>query len=485
MKDNSAMQSVESVKKNALLNIIYTLSNILFPVITFPYITHVLSVHGVGQVYFYQSIATYATMIASLGIGTYGIRATAKVRNDKERLSLVVQELMIINALMTVVVVLTLLILTLFIQKFRSDYNLLWINCISVVSNVIGLNWLYSGLEEYGYITIRSVVFKAISIVLMFIFVKNPNDYLIYAAITVFSTAGSNCLNFFHSKSYIKLKKTKSFNFKQHIKPMMILFSSALAISVYTNLDTIMLGFIKNSTEVGVFTVASKIKILLLNLVNAISAVLLPRLSFYVSEGQMDKYKAVLKNASSVVLTIAIPISLYFMVFASESIRFISGPGYAKAVVPMQIIMPILVISGFSNIIGNQVLIPNNLEKYFMYAVIFGSIVDFVFNLILMPHFGSSGAAMSTLIAELIQMSVQTYYGFNYLKGNLDFRQIFKVLIATVIALLFAKGMVSIWSSSNSFVILLTSGTIFLLVFVLILLSCKDSIIFTWIKQRR
>lgn len=477
------MNSNNSITKNALLNIIYTLSNILFPIITFPYITRVLSVNGVGQVYFYQSIATYATMIASLGIGTYGIRATAKVRNDREKLSRVVEELMIINLIMTTIVVMVITLLSFFVEEFKSNYALLWINCISIVSNVVGLNWLYSGLEQYEYITKRSLLFKGISILLMFLLVKKPDDYIAYAAITVFSTAGSNLLNMYNSRKFVSFKRYNSYNFGVHFKPMLILFSSLLAVSVYTNLDTIMLGFIKGSTEVGVFTVATKIKLLLLNLVNAISTALLPRLSFYVNEGKIDKYKLILRNASSIVLTIAIPTTIYFMFYAKESIYFISGSGYSSAVLPMQIIMPVLVISGFSNIVGNQVLIPNNLEKFFMYAVICGSIIDFVLNIILMPAIGSVGAAIATLFAEVAQMAIQTYCGREYLNGNIEWIQIVKVFLAALVGVLLSRLLTLVIGININVAIVLVSGIAFLLFFVIVLYLLKDSVVYVWVSK--
>lgn len=473
------------MQKNVVLNIIYTLSNIIFPMVTFPYITRILSVHGVGQVYFYQSVANYATMIASLGISTYGIRAVAKVRNDENKLSKVVQELVIINLVMTIIVIALIFIMSLIIPKFRSDYNLLWINCISVVSNVVGMNWLYSGLEQYGYITKRSILFKGISIVLMIIFVHKPGDYIIYALITVFSTTGSNILNLLYSKNLVNFKKSVRYNFKRHFKPMLILFASILAVSVYTNLDTIMLGFIRNSTEVGTFTVAVKIKTLLLSMINAVSAVLLPRLSFYINEGNLKVYTEILKKASSGILTIAIPVSVYFIFFAKESIEFISGKGYDAAILPMQIIMPILIISGFSNVVGNQVLIPNNMERYFMYAVIAGSIMDFLFNIFLMPILGSIGAAIATLIAEFCQMSLQTYFGRRFLKSNIDIKQIIRIMYISVIAIIIDKEiMIVYFNNYNSMFVLVISGIIFITMILIMVFFIKDKIIYPLVKGK-
>ena len=168
-----------SIKYNALMNIILTLSNIVFPLITFPYISRVLAPEGVGITNFFSSVGAYAILVATLGIGTYGIRQVSTVRNNKKELTKTTQELIIINLIMAVVVVIILFALSLFIKKFSSEMMLVIIISISVLSSVFSLNWLYSGLEQYNYITQRSLLFKFISLILIFIFVREKEDYII------------------------------------------------------------------------------------------------------------------------------------------------------------------------------------------------------------------------------------------------------------------------------------------------------------------
>jgi Membrane protein involved in the export of O-antigen and teichoic acid len=423
---------INSIKMNASLNILYTVSNIVFPLVTFPYVSRILSADGLGKVSFFTAVANYAIMLASLGISTYGIRATAKVREDKKELSKVTVELFCINMISTAIVIVALLLSIPIVDKFASEKVLLFINIALVFSSVLGLNWLYSGLEQYSYITKRSIIFKIISLFLIFLFVNEKADYLIYAFISVFSISGSYILNLWYSKKFISLKNIGKLELKKHFKPMMILFASIFAVNIYTNLDTVMLGFISGDREVGLYTVSVKVKGLLLSSVNALSAVLLPRLSYYLSINETDCFNRILKKSTTVIPMIAVPLTAFFILETNESILLLGGTEFLDAALCMKIIMPILLISSFSNITGNQVLIPLGKDSQFMIAVMTGAFIDLLLNVLLIPEFGAVGAAVSTLIAECTQMAIQLKYTWNYIAKNIQAKSIVKIITATL-----------------------------------------------------
>ena len=177
---------IRSVQFNVIMNFIYTVSSIIFPMITFPYVTRVLLVEGNGKVAAATSVITYLTMIASLGIPTYGIRACAKVREDARKLSKTVQELLLINTVTTVITYAVFLLLLFTVPQFQEEQSLYAVMSINMLLNVVGVSWLYSALEQYAYITVRSLVFKILSIILMFLFVKEPADYVVYGGIILF-----------------------------------------------------------------------------------------------------------------------------------------------------------------------------------------------------------------------------------------------------------------------------------------------------------
>ena len=466
----------KSIRLNALLNIILTLSNIIFPLITFPYVSRILNPEGIGVVSFFSSIGNYGVLVASLGISTYGIRAVASIREDKNKRSRIVQELAVINIIMSGLVTLLLLGMALVIKQLSKESSLLLITSLTILSSPLALNWLYSGIEEYAYITKRSLIFKAFSLILIFLFVKKPADYVIYAGITLFSTLGSNILNVWHSRKFVYIKRYKNLEFKKHFKPMFYLFASLLAVNIYTNLDTVMLGFINGNEAVGYYSVASKVKWILLSLITSISAVLLPRLSFYISKKNTSKFNKMLKESSAVIFFIAIPLVAFFIVEAQNSIQLLGGEKYISATLSMQILMPILVISGFSNITGNQILIPMNRERYFMFAVSLGALVNLGLNLILMPKLGIIGASMATLFAELTQMTVQFIYSYKYLAGNISKNNLRNVILATVIATIILIVVESRIVLATPFLSLFIAGSTFFSIYLGILLLLKEEV---------
>lgn len=288
---------VNSVKFNFIMNFILTASSILFPLITFPYISRTLLAAGSGAVSSAASVLTYFAMFASLGIPTYGIRACARVRDNREELSRTVQELLIINTVTTVLTYAAFLILLAVVPKFAAERELLLINSVSLFLNVIGVSWLYSALEEYGYIASRTLIFKVISIVFMFLMVKSPDDYIVYGAISVFAGGGSYVLNFLRLRRYVDLKKTQRYRFKEHLKPIMIFFATSAGISVYTNLDTVMLWMMKTNVDVGYYNAGIKVKTVLTTLITSLGTVLLPRLSYYAETGNKEEfYKIIAKE---------------------------------------------------------------------------------------------------------------------------------------------------------------------------------------------
>lgn len=473
---------VNSIKYNALMNIVLTLSNIVFPLITFPYISRVLSPEGVGITNFFFAIGNYSVLIATLGMGTYGIRQISKSRNDKEELSKTMQELIIINLVMSLFVLSILIILTFFIEKFNNELGLVIITCLTVLSSVFSLGWLYSGLEQYDYITKRSLFFKIISLILIFILVKDREDYIVYSSITLFSTLGSNVMNVYHSRKYVSFKLKKNLKFKKHIKPILYLFSSLLAVNVYTNLDTVMLGFVNGDEAVGLYSVASKIKWLLLMLITSGSAVLLPRLSLYASNKERDKFNKILKDTTSLILMISVPMAIYFIFMAKDSIKLLGGESFLEATFTMQILMPILIISGFSNIMGNQILLPLNKEKYFMYAVTVGAIINLILNVFLIPIYGISGAAIATLVAEFGQMSIQWKFSKDYLRENISINTILNIIFSVTISSIFLYLLLDSLNYS-AFINLVISSVQFFCTYVVALFVLREKILIELFKN--
>ncbi len=398
---------IPSIKKNIILNLFRTLLSLLFPLITFPYASRILLPEGIGKVAFARSVIDYFIIIATLGISTYGIRETAKVRDNRQQLSKISREIILINMVSTVVSYLLLFIAIFCIPKL-TDYRLLLIVISSkILFTALGLDWLYGGMEDYKYITIRAIIFQILSIFLLFIFVHRPEDYLKYASIAVFSNVGSHVCNWIHSKKYIDLFNKTKLELKKHLKPIFVLFAMAVVTKIYVVLDMTMLGFICSDWDVGIYTAAVKVNKIVLSLVVAACAVLMPRLSYYSEKNELDKFNDLAYKGFNILLLFSIPSSIGLSLVSYHVTMLISGQHYVAAVPVMRMMNPIIVIIGISNFIGMQLFMPLRKEKYTLYSVICGAVVNFSMNLFLIPKYQAFGAAVSTLCAEITVTSVQ------------------------------------------------------------------------------
>lgn len=466
---------IHSVKYNFIMNFILTATQFIFPLITFPYVSRVLQASGNGKVTFAASVANYFMMVASLGIPTYGVRACARVRDDKDKLTKTVQELFIINFVVTALVTVTYVASIYAIPRFLEDKTLFYINGINIVLNMFGMNWVYQALEQYDYITFRSIFFKLVSVVLMFLLVRQQSDYVIYGAITVFAAVGSYVLNFIRLRKIISFRIVGEYNFRQHFKPIITLFAQSVAVSIYTNLDTVMLGFMKTDADVGYYHAAVKIKGLLLSLVTSLGNVLLPRMSYFVKNRMMADFKKYMVKALNFEFLMSLPLVLYFVLFSREYIYFLAGPGYEGAIAAMQIITVAVVPNGLTGILGVQVLTSLEKEKFVLYSVIVGAVSDFLLNLVFIPRYGAAGAAFATTIAEFLVLFVQIYYTRDLL---ITVRKDIRAFYYLIICLLSGAGAWFVKSLSvNGFLKLVISAIVFFGIYGIGLLIAKEPIV--------
>lgn len=398
-----------SIRKNFLMNAMLTMSSFLFPLITFPYVSRILLPAGTGTVSFATSVVAYFNMFAQLGIPTYGIRACAQVRDDREALTRTAHELLLLNLLMSAISYAVLAVCLITVPRLRAERTLITVISLTIGLTAIGMEWLYKALEQYTYITIRSIVFKLVALIAMFLLVHREEDYIIYGGITILAASASNILNFIHARRFISMRSVGGYNLRRHWKPVAVFFAMACATTVYTNLDTVMLGFMTTKVDVGYYNAAVKIKTILVSIVTALGAVLLPRASYYIEHGEMERFREITRKSLRFVLLLASPLMLYFIFFAREGVRLLSGPAYDGAVLPMQLIMPTLLLIGLTNILGLQMLVPLGREKVVLQSEIAGAVTDVILNAILIPRMASAGAAIGTLAAELVVLLVQYF----------------------------------------------------------------------------
>ena len=427
----------KSIKKNFIFNAVRIAAGMAFPLITFPYASRVLSPEGIGRVNFANSVIAYVAMIAAVGIPLYGMREAARVRDDRAKLGRISSELLVINMMFTVIAYGALGVSLLVSPRLREDADLILLVSAGVFFATIGMEWIYQALEEYEYITLRSICFQAIAVVLLFVFVHDRTDTLAYAGLSAFTGIGANILNFIHLRKKIDFSFRGRLRLRRHLKPVMVMFLMNVAASIYLNLNAVMLGFLSTSESVGYYSAAQKIVQMVILFVASLGTVLLPRSSYYIGNGRHEDFRRLVRTVVSFMFMLALPSAAGIMLLRGEFIHVFAGPLFARSAEILAVTAPSIIVIGLSGIIGMQILIPLGKEKITMYSVLAGTAVNFIINLLLIPRYAERGAAVSVLAAEVTVLAVQIICGRGHIRGIFSLRKIFPYIAGTA-ALVFA-----------------------------------------------
>ena len=404
------MREKHSAKYNLIMNYILQISNFLFPLITYPYITRVLGADSLGKVSFANSVTTYFASLATFGITTYAVRTCAKVRNHFQKLTRTAHELLIANGVTTFFAVILLAIVVYVVPRFREEWSLMLIFGVSVFTEFLGVNWLYTSLEQFRYITVRTVAFKLLSLLLILLFIRRSSDYILYAAITVSAVAGSNLVNFWHCRNYIGLKLEFPYQIKKHYHMTKWFFIQSAAMTLFFNMDVTMLGFLSTSSQVGNYEIALKIKYLFSTLVSSLGTLFLPKLSSDFAENNMEAYWKTIYKSLSYVCFITMPIVGFVWLESKDMIDLLCGEGYQLAGSILQGLVPVVFFIGLSTVTGTQLLISMEKEKCVFCSILIGSVVNFILNAVLIPEYYAMGAAFATVLSEAVVLTVQLVF---------------------------------------------------------------------------
>ena len=423
----------KSLGVNALLNGLRSALNLIFPLITFPYVSRVLSVDGMGIYNFSNTYVNYFVLIAGLGVATYAVREGAKYRDNEEEISEFASQVFTINMISTLIAYLLLIGSLLIFSNLRNYVTCILIFSLQLFFTTISTEWVYTIYEEYEYITIRSIAFKIISIVLLFLLVHSPNDYLWYAAITVFAGVGSNILNYIHAKSFCKIKFVKETNWRYHLKPILVIFASAVAITLYISSDTTILGLLKDNYAVGIYGVAVKIYTIVSGLISGLLVVTIPRLAMLIGKKRVKEYNHVLQEVINSVSILGLPAAVGLVMLSREVILIIAGKKYLEGTLSLQIITWALIFSNYSTIFNQCVLIPLKRESKTLRNTVITGLVNVGLNFIFIPLWSYNGTALSTVIAEFMVMFMNGWSARDYVGPILKSKRTFKSILDSII----------------------------------------------------
>lgn len=467
----------QSVKVNYILNLINTGTQMLFPLITFPYVCRVIEADGIGQINFFQSIISYISLFTCLGIPMYAIREIARDRSDVVQMNRTAMEILLLHSMLTLVGYAIVAILCLTIPQIQVNIPLFLILSLTIFFTAIGCEWFYQGIEGFKYITIRGLIIKTVSVVLLFIFVKSKTDLLYYGCYTVFGVLGGNIFNFFRLRKYIHRENIifSELHIKRHIKPVLKVFSFSVVTSIYLQLNTVLLGFLKNALAVGYFAAATKVMQMLLTMSACLGSVMMPRASHLIAENKEAEFNRLIQKSYDFTLVIALPMTIGLIFCAPSLITALCGVKFEHSILPSQIIAPIILMVAISNIFGIQVLFPKGKINIVTLCCGIGAVADLILNLCLIPFFSYIGTSIAYLGAEVATTVSMYFIGRKYIpiiyfkKSHLTY-----ALGCIVMALaLYGISLLQL----PTLTILLLQGCCGVLAYFIILCICKDEML--------
>lgn len=468
----------KSIKVNALMNIVSTASTSLIALLTVPYVSRVLTVDGNGMVTFAQSVSNWLLTVCVVGIPIYGIRECAKVRDNSSLLATVVKELLCIISICTAFTS-TIFIIGIFtIPKFHENTTLMCIFFAGMLLNAYGVEWFYRGIEEYTYITIRSIIFKILSLMFIFLFVREPQDYLIYGLCLSVTSVGNNLLNVFRLTKILDFRSSKKLNIYKHIESLKFFFISEMCISAYTTLDMVILGLMTpGAYQTGLYQLVVKCKTVLNAISAAISTAISSRVSYEWSQGMRERCYTHWNKAILIVCTYTMSILGYILIYAETAVSFISSDKYIGAAMPLRIACVTLLFMSMDQILRYSILSPIGKERTLMKANLIGAILCLAFGIALDHFFGAVGASLSVLIAECTVFVILFRVAYPYISKNIEWRELNKIilsnLLAIILSILLYKPVISL---ENIFLELLVSLSIYYATLLLFLCLTRSKI---------
>ncbi len=396
------MGNKENVNKNTIYNVVKNMFSILFPLITFPYISRILGADRLGQINFSISFTGYFGLAASLGVTTYAIRECGKVREDKEELSRIASQIYSINIVSMLIAYLALIAVLIFAGSIDSYRGLIIVYSLNILFTTIGTDWLNSAMGDFKFITLRTVLVQMVSLILMLTFVRTSGDYMAYAWVNVIAQSGANIMNIFYRKRYCKVNFTFRANIKKHLPPILLLFSMLLSQTVFVNTDVTILGLTRGDFEVGLYSTSTKIYNFTNTVVASIAWVVMPQLSGLFSKKAYPEINKLLKYSLNFIIILGLPCLVGMNIIAEELIEVIAGKEYLGAAMSLRILSFSLFFSFVAGFFGNIIMLPSGREKIMLFGSVVSAVVNLVLNLIFIPIYGLNAAAVTTAVANFL-----------------------------------------------------------------------------------
>ncbi|AFI63551.1 flippase [Bifidobacterium animalis subsp. animalis MCC 1489] len=422
----------KSLVKNSFFNVVYQLLNVLFPLITAPYVARVLLPENVGKVAVAQNWAQYFIVFAALGLPTYAVRETAQHRKNKQELDKAFSELLMINTISTTISVIAYIIMLFTFGTFRENIALYLAVGAGILFNYITIDWLYQGIEDYGYIAMRSFIVKLLSLIALLVLVRNRNDFVIYALISTCAVGANNILNVLHLPKIGVHLTFRNLTFKQHVKPIMIFFANSISVRLYTLLNVTFLGIFSTDDAVAFYSNSDKVVRIIITVIAGIGNVLLPRLSIYAKRGEKKRCSNIVSSVFNILFFIFVPTGIGLILMSKEIVLILFGSAYAPSILTLQIMSLLIYTLGFNNLFVS-INLAFAKDKEYLICSISGALSCLVLNYVLIPVLQQNGTAIASVLSEGIVTGVAIFFSAQTIKLHFDKKIIAKTILASIL----------------------------------------------------
>lgn len=418
-----------SLKKNFIYSSILTVSNYLFPLIVYPYISRTLGLSNIGVVNFVDNLVNYFVLISMMGITTVGVREIAAAHKNRKKLSKTFMSLLMLTAISTIIAIIILGIVMYTVPTLFPYRSLLYVGIVKLIFNLFLVEWFFMGLEEFKYITTRSILVKCAYVLSVFLIVKEAADYKIYYILTVSFVVINAVINLFYSRHFIYYS-LRDIHMRPFFKPYMIMGVYSLMTNAYIMLNPVWLGFVTNTDEVGYFTTATRLHTIISAVLLSFANILFPRVSNLLAEGKQKEFWDKINIAFDAIFLFAFPTIVYMLVAGPDLLHLVVGNGFEGAYLPLRIITPLALIIGIEQILVIQILMATHQDSTVLQNSIIGAVTALIFNILLTTSLGAVGSAIVWVIVELVVMTlsiIAIYRKYNYI---LPFKRVFSYCIS-------------------------------------------------------
>lgn len=433
------------VVRNYLYNVGYQVLAIIVPLITSAYVSRVLHPEGVGANAFTNSIIQYFILVANMGIGFYGNRQIAYVREEQKKMAKTFWEIQILKTIMTLIAFIA---FEIFMCFYTQQSNYMWAQSINLVAVAFDISWFYEGIENFKITVLKNSFVKLLSMVAIFLFVKSSHDVTLYIVILAFSTLLGNITLWADIAKYIPKVKINILNPWRHLLPTVELFVPQIATQVYVQLNKTMLGGMVSETASGYYQYSDNLVKLVLALVTATGTVMLPHVANAVAKGNIERVNKMLYKSFNFVSALSYPMMFGLAAISLTLVPEYYGPGYGPVGPAMMIESVVILMIAWSNVLGVQYLLPLNKNKEFTASVTAGAIINIILNIPLIHTWGLYGAMCSTVISEVTVTAYQLFVVHKMLRWKVLFKDSWKYFISGLVMFIIVFSMNRALSSS-------------------------------------